>query len=229
MAGQQTGEYYVDIVMCIDATGSMGPIINEVKENAISLCHRFHDAMEENDKEVAQLRIKVISFRDYGCDDEPMVESQFYTLPAQNDEFKAFVNGIEAKGGGDGPENALEAIALALKSDWTTGGEKRRHVVLVFSDAEALPLGERATSASYPSGMPASIAQLGSWWEGTDQTLSSTYQVKAGRLVAFVPNAEPWTELQAWNRYWPAFSNAGAGLEDVDIQTVIDLMVGSIN
>ena len=227
MAGQGMGEYCVDIVMCIDATGSMAPIIDEVKGNAISFYQRFVDAMEENDKEVEKLRIKVIAFRDYGYDDEPMVQSEFFNLPAQNEEFKSFVNSIEAKGGGDSPENALEAIALALKSNWTTSGSKRRHVILVFSDAPALPLGERASSASYPSGLPTDIAQLGAWWEGTDQTLGSTYQAKAGRLVAFVPNAEPWTELQAWNRYWPAFSPAGTGLSDVDIQSAIDLMVGS--
>ena len=69
MAGQQMGEYNVDIVMCIDATGSMAPIIDEVKSNAISFYQRFVDSMEENDKDVAQLRIKVIVFRDYGCDD----------------------------------------------------------------------------------------------------------------------------------------------------------------
>ena len=227
MAGQGIGDYSVDIVMCIDATGSMAPIIDEVKGNAISFHKKFVDSMKENGKEVAQLRIKVIAFRDYGCDEEPMLESGFYTLPDQNVEFESFVNSIEAIGGGDGPENALEAIALALKSDWTKGGSKRRHAILVFSDAPALPLGERAGSASYPSGLPADIAQLGAWWEGTDQTLGSKYQAKAGRLVAFVPNAEPWTELQAWNRYWPAFSSAGTGLPDVDLQSAIDLMVGT--
>ena len=169
----------------------------------------------------------MIAFRDYGCDAEPMKESQFFTLPDDNEAFKAFVSGIEAQGGGDAPENALEAIALALKSDWTTGGSKRRHAILVFSDAPALPLGARADSPSYPAGMPKDIAQLGAWWECTDQTLGSTYQAKAGRLIAFVPNAEPWTDISAWNRYWPAFSPAGTGLEDVDIQSAIDLMVGS--
>ena len=228
MTGQQgMGEYNVDIVMCIDATGSMSPIINEVKANALSLHQRFLDGMEELGKDVAQLRIKVIAFRDYGCDEEPMVESQFFTLPDQNDEFKSFVDSIEAKGGGDAPENALEAIALALKSDWTTDGSKRRHVIVVFSDAPALPLGARAGSALYPTDLPTDIAQLGAWWHGTDQTLCGAYQPKDGRLVAFVPNAEPWTELQAWNRYWAAFSPAGTGLPDVDIQSAIDLMVGS--
>ena len=175
----------------------MAPIIEEVKGNALSFYQKFIDAMEENDKEVDQLRIKVISFRDYGCDDEPMVESQFFTLPDQNEEFKNFVNGIEAKGGGDGSANALEAIALALKSDWTTGGSRRRYIIFVHSVASVLPLGERSDCPNYPSGLPQNIAQLGSWWEGTDQTLGSAYQPKAGRLVAFVPNAVPWTEIQS--------------------------------
>ena len=225
--GQGMGEYCVDIVMCIDATGSMAPIINEVKNNAMTFYQRFIDSMEENDKDVGELRIKVIVFRDYICDSEPMTESAFFTLPEQSTAFKSFVSNIEACGGGDGPENALEAIALALKSNWTTSGSKRRHAILVFTDAPALSLGERADCPNYPSGLPTTIAQLGAWWEGTDQTLGSTYQPKAGRLVAFVPNAEPWTDLQAWNRYWPAFSPAGTGLQDVDIQSAIDLMVGS--
>ena len=184
--------------------------------------------MNDVDKSVEQLRLKVIVFRDYKSDSEPMVESEFFTLPDQVSDFENFIIGIEAKGGGDGPENALEAIALALKSDWTTGGSKRRHAILLFSDAPALALGERASFASYPKDMPADLAQLGAWWEGTDQTLCSTYQPKAGRLVAFVPNAEPWTMLQAWNRFWPAYSKAGTGLEEVDIQAAIDLLVGSI-
>ncbi len=226
MAGQGTGEYFVDIVMCIDATASMIPIIDEVKANALSIYQKFVEGMEESDRNVEQLRIKVIAFRDYGCDPEPMQESKFFTLPAENDAFQAFVNGITASGGGDGPENALEAIALALKSDWTTGGSNRRHVVVVFSDAPALAFSARSGAASYPAGMPADIAALGAWWEGTDQSLGSTYQRKAGRLVAFVPNAEPWTEMQAWNRYWPSFTS-GRGCDDVDMQAVIDLVVGS--
>lgn len=227
MSGQGVGAYNVDIVMCIDATGSMAPILEEVKANAMSFYQKFSDTMDDNDKSVEELRIKVIAFRDFGVDSDPVQESEFFTLPDQSEQFRAFVSGIEARGGGDIPESGLEAIALALKSNWTTGGTKRRHAVLVFTDAPALPLGARKDSPNYPAGMPADLAQLGAWWEGTDQTLSSTYQPKAGRLVVFGPNAEPWTEMQAWNRYWPAFSAAGTGLGDVDIQSAIDLLVGS--
>ncbi len=229
IAGQGIGDYNVDIVMCIDATGSMAPIINEVKKNAMKFYQRFVESMEEKDKDVSTLRIKVIVFRDFICDSEPMVESPFFTLPDQNTAFRDFVERIEACGGGDTPENALEAIALALKSKWTTSGSNRRHVILVFSDAPALDLGERADCPNYPAGMPKTLMQLGACWEGNDQYLTSTYQKRAGRLVAFVPRQKPWTDLQAWNRYWPAFSPAGTGLPDVDIQSAIDLMVGSFN
>lgn len=228
MNGQGIGDYCVDIVMCIDGTGSMSPIIDEVKNNAMTFYQKFVDAMEENDKDVSELRIKVIVFRDYICDSEPMKESEFFELPRQNAAFRSFVSSIEACGGGDAPENALEAISLALKSDWTTSGSKRRHVILVFSDAPALELGERADCPNYPRDLPKSLGALGAWWEGTSQEFSSNYSRTAGRLVAFVPEVEPWRDLQTWNRYWPAFSPAGTGLKDVDIQGAIDLLVGSI-
>ena len=227
MAMQSLGEYNIDIVMCIDGTGSMTPIINEVKTNALSFYRRFIDAMNEQGKTASQVRVKVIVFGDYGVDANPMKESEFFTLPEQDAEFNAYVNGIEAQGGGDIPENALEAIALALKSEWTTGGTNRRHAILVFSDAAALELGVRKDSPNYPEGMPESLAQLGDWWEGADQTLGSTYQPTKGRLVAFVPNAYPWADMQGWSRYWPTFSAAGTGLSELEIQQAIDILVGS--
>ena len=231
-ANQKTGDYYVDIVMCIDATGSMHKVIDQVKDNAMAFYKMFVESMEENGKDVAQLRIKVIAFRDYGVDSEPMQESEFFTLTGQDDgqeiEFKNFVASIEADGGGDAPENALEAIALALKSDWTTSGDKQRHAIFMFSDAPALPLGARADASSYPTDLPKDIAALSSWWEGTDQTIGSTFIPKNGRLVAFVPNAEPWTDLQVWNRYYPVFSeSAGVGIPELDINNAIKILVGS--
>ena len=65
MNQQLLGTYCVDIVMCIDATGSMSPILNEVKKNALSFYTKFKESMEENGKNIEDLRIKVIVFRDY--------------------------------------------------------------------------------------------------------------------------------------------------------------------
>ncbi len=225
---QGHGDYYIDIALCIDASENMSPIIEKVKANARSFCEKLVESIEDWGKSVAQLRIKVIAFRDYGFDPEPMKESAFFLLPDQNEDFESFLRSIKATGGGDGPENALEAIALALKSDWTTGGILRRHIILVFTDAPALKLGERASAASYPEGMPKDLAQLYAWWEGADQTLTSTYQKNAGRLVAFVPVAYPWVDMQYWNRFWPIFADSvGTGCSNVSINEITGILAGA--
>ena len=57
--------YSVDVALCIDATGSMSPVIDMVKANAL----KFHDdlsrVMAEKSKVIDTLRIKVIMYRDY--------------------------------------------------------------------------------------------------------------------------------------------------------------------
>ena len=42
--------YNVDMCFCIDATGSMGPVINTVKQNALSFYKDVVAVMEKNRK-----------------------------------------------------------------------------------------------------------------------------------------------------------------------------------
>ncbi len=225
---QSMGEYSVDVIMCIDATGSMAPILDEVKRNALSLYGLFVDGMEMAGKAVDTLRVKIIAFRDYICDSQPMVESEFFSLPEQSAALKNFLGKIEACGGGDTPECALEAIAKALASKWTVKGQKRRHVIAVFTDAPTLALGERAGCPNYPKDIPTTLRELSSLWEGTNQEYLGTYQTAAGRLVAFVPNDASWTQLEAWNRFVPVYTG-GRGCSELDMQTVVDTIVGSFD
>lgn len=223
----RTFDYNVDIVMCIDATGSMDHVLDEVKRTALSFDEMFRNAMTLSQKTVDQLRVKVIAFRDYMVDSEPMKESRFFSLPGEREQFKSFVDNIAACGGGDEPENALEAIATALKSDWVMTGAKRRHVILLFTDASALELNQRAECKNYPTNLPKRLEELGDWWEGTSQYYYSNYQQKAGRMVMFCPRKEPWTKLENWNRVWINYSNK-YGLSGTDMSDVINLLTGSI-
>ena len=222
--GGQGLDYSVDIVMCIDATGSMSSIIDEVKANALSFYQKFVDEMEAQDppKSVQQLRIKVIAFRDYGVDSEPMLESKFFTLDGESGAFHEFVEGIEATGGGDEPESSLEALALAMKSDWVRTGSVRRHVIIMYTDASALPLGARAGQTGYTSDMPKDLAELKEWWEG------QYMEKRAKRLLVFAPDATPWSDMADWTNAFHTASKAGAGCDDTDIQTCIHLLVQSI-
>ena len=230
--GQGGAAYCVDVTMLIDATGSMAPIIEKVKADAMNFCDKFHRAMDDNGKNVDQLRIRVIAFRDYAYTDCPAMESsEFFSLPEQNEAFRAYVSNIVAKGGGDEPESALEAMALAMRSDWTTAGSKRRHVVLVFTDASAAQLNDsrRTGHSEYPANMPKSMAELSEMWVGGSQTLGGMPEERYSRLVAFAPNAFPWNELPSWNNVWNCFSKAGEGLAEFDIDTAIQILVNSVS
>lgn len=200
-------EVNFDIVACIDVSGGMARNIYEVKKTVISL----HSAILNNSKKygpgIMQFRIKVIAFRDYLCDEEPMVESQFFTLPIQENELQAFLDGLETTGGGDMPENSLEAIALAMKSDWVPvqADKKARHMIILFTDAPPVPLGEREDCPNYPTNIPKNIAELSAWWEGAIEIPNGTYSSAAGRFIAVVPQDEAWMQLEAWNRFFPIY------------------------
>ena len=220
---QQEMDYCVDIVVCIDLTNSMQNYIEEVKESALSFPVKFVEAMEQNGHDIGQLRVKVIGFRDFGSDSEPIVDSgEFFVLPDENKEFECFVRDLQVNTGGDIPESGLEAIALAMKSDWTTEGNRQRHMILVFTDAPAHPLGFGSESANYPDGLPVDLAELGRWWnEGIP---NGAYNPRCGRLVVFAPDAYPWIDMQTWNRYWHAPSKPEMYIDDIDIEEVIDVL-----
>ncbi len=168
-------KYVVDIVLCIDSTGSMSPIIDKVKETAL----RFHDdlnaIMSEKNKAIDTLRLKVISFKDYWADgSRAMSESQFFLLPDEREKFSRFVKDIVADGGGDEPENGLEAVALAIRSDWSKAGDRRRQLVVVWTDASAHPLDKSGKPSGYPSDLPKNLDQLTDIWEGQSSSVSRT-------------------------------------------------------
>lgn len=72
--------YGVDLVFCIDATMSMNPILNTVKENALNFYQDFQRIMEAKNKRVQKLRIRIVAFRDYYYDKEKaMLVTNFLT------------------------------------------------------------------------------------------------------------------------------------------------------
>lgn len=223
-------KYCVDIIFCIDTTGSMTPIIQSVKDYALRFYDQVHYEMELQDKQVDQLRVKVITFRDFGCDgDEALTQSDFFVLDEQKSEFEEYVNGLKASGGGDIPENGLEAIVEAIRSDWTFEGAKKRQVIVMFTDAPALPLLTRASSAGYPADMPQNLDELNAMWMGTAPFGASSYDPEAGRLIIMAPDVEPWNEMfRTFERCWFKKVDKGTGLAGVSMDDVVNLIVKSI-
>ncbi len=222
--------YKIDIVLCVDTTNGMQPFIQKLQTAAQCFYEQVKKAYEVEGKELSSLRVKFIMFKDFlASEADPMKESKFFTLPAENEVFAEFVNSIEARGCEDAPVCALEAVTLALKSDWTKASDSLyRQYIFVCTDGVVQPLQAGASDPRYPQGMPKDLDELAARWEGTDQYFESSYSPKAGRLVVFASSAKPWIEMKGWNRYWFDPIEQGNGLQEIEISHVIDIMAGEL-
>ncbi len=218
--------YAVDIVFCIDVTGSMTPIIDQVKANAL----RFYDDVQSNltakGKNVDQLRVRVIAFRDFAADGAAALdESPFFTLPDDRASFSEFVNGLVAEGGGDAPESGLEAVALAIDSPWTTTGDRRRQVIVVWTDQPAQALDASVLPPDIASRVPADFSALTDTWEDEQGRMGSSSK----RLILFAPDGPGWSDISGvWENVVHHPSQAGGGLSEVDYGTIIDSIGNSV-
>ncbi len=222
-------DYEVDICLVIDRTGSMRPILDTVKHNAVNLHRDIKARMELKGKTVSALRVRVIAFGDYAADGpEAIIGSEFMALPEQTGSLEACVEGIRAEGGGDIPEDGLEALAFAIRSKWTTGGTKRRHIIVLFSDAPTHDLGHGRSNPLYPADMmPRDFAELSSWWGFSARP--GEMDDSAKRLVLFTPDTSYWKKIrEEWNNVTLVPVKAAKGLEEIAYETVFSNITNSI-
>ena len=219
--------YHVDMVFCIDSTGSMRHVLDFVKQNALNLYRDITGTMEQKHKVISRMRIRVIAFRDYVADgNQAMLASEFFVLPDQAQQFYDCVNGLTAKGGGDIPEDGLEALAYAIRSDWTREGVKKRHIIVVWSDAPTHPLGYGRIAPWYPEGMADNFEELSLWWE--DEQLGGGMDENAKRLLIFAPDAPEWNRISSeWSQVIHV-QTVSEGLAELEYHQVIDAVCNTI-
>lgn len=220
--------YNVDMVFCIDATGSMKGIIDMVKNNALNFYSDVASAMKEKGKTIDKLRIRLVIFRDYVADgDDAMLTSDFFVLPEQAADFEACIRSVEAFGGGDDPEDGLEALGYAIKSDWDTEGMKKRQVIVVWTDANTHELGYGSAVPNYPKNMAKNMSELTAWW-GDCQNRGFIDQ-NAKRLLLFAPDEPHWSTISnSWDNVIHFPSVAGRGLNEFDYKQIIDSISNTI-
>lgn len=221
--------YEVDLVFCIDATMSMEPILDKVKENALNFYQDFQKVMDEKGKKVSQLRIRIVSFRDYYYDREnAMMVTNFFTLPDMATDFEACIKSIIPSGGGDDPEDGLEALAYAMKSDWSYGAAKKRHVIVAWSDDGTHDLGFGKIASNYPKGMPKDFNELTEWWGSKHSP--GIMDENAKRLLIFAPDKPGWSTIRDnWNNVIHAITDdEDLGLSKVEYTEILEAICNSI-
>ena len=217
-------------MFCLDCSGSMGPVVGLVQDHVLRISSDLFDAYKNKEKHINELRVRIVAFRDLANDLNSLEVSKFFLIDPSTDreDFKSFLNRLEPSGGGDEPESALEALAIAVSSEWTDKGDRQRHIVVVLTDASSHRLEDRVGNVpvDYADSFPKSLDELTDVWDGGQAV---KLKRSARRLIIFGPDAYPWNTIsEAWGQTVWLPSQAGVGLEEVEYSTILDTLTNGI-
>ena len=113
----------VEVVFCLDATGSMSGLISTAKEKIWSIANNLASADPAPD-----LYMGLVFYRDRG----DAFVTKFYQLTDDLDKLYSELMNINAGGGGDGPESVNQALHEAIDQiEWNQDDNTYRTVFLV--------------------------------------------------------------------------------------------------
>ncbi len=135
LKGKDLTGKYINLALIVDTTGSMGGIINSVKETL----KEFVDAIAATN---ATLRISLIDYKDItagnGADPTVLHYSPELSIWFENDDVEALkteIGGLKATGGGDGPESAVDALGNLIEPDVMTFNSAAAKFAFLVTDA----------------------------------------------------------------------------------------------
>lgn len=219
----------VDIVMCLDITESMvmGEIIDMMKNHIKNFSSALRNGMKLESRKLNSIRLKIIAFRDWQydgiCADPDTTwfkQSEFFVLLENDKETEEahrvadFLDSLEAAGGGDEEETSLEALAMAMRSDWRTEGTHMRHVVCLMTDDIYKPIEnfwaisedkrQELINRGTPYDLPRSFNQLEECWNCPQDEYNHKDSAEMGayymnsrweRLIVIAPDRDEWYEV----------------------------------
>jgi Mg-chelatase subunit ChlD len=129
----------VEVVFCLDTTGSMGGLIEGAKAKIWSICNQAAGG-----KPTPDLKVGLVAYRDRGDEYATKVFDLTDDLDAIHGHLKKFV----ATGGGDAPESVNQALEDAVnKVKWSTD---RKTLRIIFLVGDAPPHMDYKDDVKYP-------------------------------------------------------------------------------
>jgi Flp pilus assembly protein TadG len=196
----------LEVIFCIDATGSMQNTINAVKAKANSFSDDLNTALVARGYEKFDYtRIRAVFYRDFYADDGkltyywgwgwyqnpiPMSSSSFFEMPSQKNALSSFLGTQNADGGGDLPESGYECVNEGMSSVWKKVGDPIPNtaykidqvypVIILWTDADARTMPDTLAQAKplYPANMPRTQAAFTAKW-GDANTIDQTNKMLA--------------------------------------------------
>lgn len=205
-----TERFAADVVMCIDATGSMGSIIETVKSNALNFYPDLKRAARRLGKDITGMRIRVIAFRDYDHT-QPLTSSDFFTMPDEENGFRSYVSGIWPDGGGsDVGELSLDAIREAVEGSGWSAAPRTKRVILLWTDDMAKTL---STSDAFDS----TVRKWNSFGPAKKMILFTSEDVISTPTAYVIP----WSHIESKFVDAVRYTNSGSGLSDLDYEEIL--------
>src|SRR6058998_237759 len=91
----------VEVVFCLDTTGSMGGLIQAAKQKIWSICNEIAGG-----KPAPRVKVGLVAFRDRG----DVYVTKVFDLTDDLDAIHGHLVGVQAQGGGDFPESVNQAL-----------------------------------------------------------------------------------------------------------------------
>lgn len=207
-------KYRVDLCVCIDLSCSTENTISILKKTLLDSV--FEDVRRKyftRSKKIEMLRIRFIGFAYQTLSICPLItQSPFYIFPTDKIVLEAFVNNLDTIKTNRGESPGLEAIELAIKSQWTTLGDKQRHMIIMFSSNKA-------------NGSNEAFSVLTSLWDKQKHNTRHSTQW----LIMFAPDNSAWTDIAThWDNTVHYPSKEEEDWVEIGYQTILSAIVNSI-
>src|SRR4051794_12513873 len=138
----------VEVVFCLDTTGSMGGLIEGAKQKIWSIVNQIASGRPAPD-----IKVGLVAFRDKG----DAYVTKVFDLTTDLDEVHKNLQGFKAEGGGDIPESVNQALNESVtKVNWSKDQSTLRIIFLV---GDAPPHMDYKDDVKYPETCKLATAQ----------------------------------------------------------------------
>lgn len=199
---------YISIVFAVSASVYMKPFWQHLAANVSRSQAYLRDAMPGSTWQDAEIRMRFIAFRDMYMYTDPFVSSPFCHLPREAGELERFARDLTYRGLGRYKSSGLEALFLAMHSDWAWNDNAVKHVIVLVADT--LPYELRSPLRSFDKRyesvlnglisnhdlpVPENLEEFRMCWLNGVGTMDNWNNF----LLLYVPECAEWQEIATWD------------------------------
>ncbi|KAL4454250.1 hypothetical protein ABPG74_012207 [Tetrahymena malaccensis] len=142
--GEKLAAGMIDVVFCCDTTSSMSSYINKCKDTVNQI---IKNILDKTQGEGISVKFGFVAYRDHPPQDNTYLTCS-YDLTSE-DEIKQFIQTLQAYGGGDEPEAAMDGLYVSAKHMSWRDSTHIPSLRYIFHITDAPPHGKEYSNSSW--------------------------------------------------------------------------------